>query len=49
MCLCFVKETLNNKIKVTKGQFGNVISFKIIVISYTIEIINRKENQLSIW
>ena len=34
--------------KLSKGQFFNAVSFKIIVVSYAIEIINCQENQLNI-
>ena len=33
----------------SKGQFGNAVFFKIIVVNCAIEIISYKENQLSIW
>ena len=35
--------------KGTKGQFGNAVAFKIIVVSCAVEIISCEENQLSVW
>ena len=33
----------------TKGQFGNAVAFKIIIVSCPVEIISCEENQLSVW
>ena len=35
--------------KLTKGQFGNATTFKIIDVSCAVEIISCEENQLSVW
>lgn len=32
-----------------KGQFENVVIFKIIFVNYVVGIINCEENQLSVW
>lgn len=40
---------LTKKSTYSKGQFGNTVTFKIIVVSCAVKIINYKENQLNVW